>query len=94
MAIRSIKHKGLRRLYETGDPRGVRAAFVDKIRDMLFALDTAEAVDEIEKVPGWRLHPLRGDLRGLWSLSVSGNRRLIFRFEAGDAHDLDLVDYH
>jgi proteic killer suppression protein len=94
MAIRSIRHKGLRRLYENGDPRGVRAAFVDKLRDMLFALDTAEAIDEVERVPGWRLHPLRGDLRGHWSLSVSGNWRLIFRFEDGDTFDLDLVDYH
>jgi proteic killer suppression protein len=94
MAIRSIRHKGLRRLYKNGDPRGVRAAFVDKLRDMLFALDTAEAIDEVERVPGWRLHPLRGDLRGHWSLSVSGNWRLIFRFEDGDTFDLDLVDYH
>jgi toxin HigB-1 len=94
MAIKSIKHKGLRRLYETGDARGVRAAFVDKLRDMLFALDTAEAIDEVETVPGWRLHPLKGDLKGHWSLSVSGNWRLIFRFDGGDAYDLDLIDYH
>lgn len=94
MVIRYIKHKGLRRLYESGDSRGVRAAFVDKLRDMLFALDSAQTIDEVETVPGWKLHPLRGDLKGLWSISVSGNWRLTFRFENGDAFDLDLVDYH
>lgn len=61
---------------------------------MLFALDSAEVVDEVETVPGWRLHPLKGNLKGHWSLSVSGNWRPIFRFEGGDAYDLDLIDYH
>jgi proteic killer suppression protein len=45
-------------------------------------------------IPGWRLHSLAGDLKGFWSISVTGNCRLIFRFNAGDALDLDLVDYH
>jgi proteic killer suppression protein len=61
---------------------------------MLHALDVAATIDEVETVPGWRLHPLKGDLRGYWSLSVSGNWRLVFRFENGDAFDLDLTDYH
>jgi proteic killer suppression protein len=94
MAIKSIKHKGLRRLYEEDDSRGVQAAFANKLRDMLHALDVAATIDEVETVPGWRLHPLKGDLRGYWSLSVSGNWRLVFRFEDGDAFDLDLTDYH
>ena len=94
MAIKSIRHKGLRRLYEDDDSRGVQAAFADKLRDMLQALDVAAAIDEVETVPGWRLHPLKGDLKGYWSLSVSGNWRLVFRFENGDAFDLDLTDYH
>ena len=94
MAIKSIKHKGLRRLYEEDDRRGVQGAFANKLRDMLHALDVAATIDEVETVPGWRLHPLKGDLRGYWSLSVSGNWRLVFRFEDGDAFDLDLTDYH
>jgi proteic killer suppression protein len=94
MAIKSIKHKGLRRLYAEDDSRGVQAAFANKLRDMLHALDVAVTIDEVETVPGWRLHPLKGDLRGYWSLSVSGNWRLVFRFEDGAAFDLDLTDYH
>ena len=94
MAIQSIKHKGLRRLYEDDDSRGVQAAFADKLRDMLHALDTAATIDEVETVPGWRLHPLKGDLRSYWSLTVSANWRLIFRFIDGDAFDVDLTDYH
>jgi len=94
MAIGTIKHKGLRRLYQDDDSRGVSAAHADKLRDMLHALDAASTVDEIETVPGWRLHPLKGDLKGLWSMTISGNWRLVFRFEGGDAFELDLTDYH
>jgi proteic killer suppression protein len=94
MAIKSIRHKGLRRLYEDGDSRGIRAAFANKLGDMLHVLDVARTIDEVETVPGWRLHPLKGDLRGYWSLTVSGNWRLVFRFVDGDAFDLDLTDYH
>jgi len=94
MAIRSIAHRGLKRLYETGDHRGVGAEIAQKLLDMLAAIDQAGAIDDVELVPGWRLHPLKGDLDGFWSLTVTGNRRLIFRFEDGEADDLDLVDYH
>ena len=94
MAIRSFKHKGLRRLYEDDDSRGIHAGLADKLRDMLHALDAAATIEEVETVPGWRLHPLRGDLKGFWSMSVSRNWRLVFRFERGDAFDLDLMDYH
>ena len=94
MAIRSIRHKGLRRLYAHDDSRGLPAAFGPKLRDMLHALDSAVTIEEIEIMPGWRLHPLKGDLKDMWSLTVSGNWRLIFRFENGDAFDLDLTDYH
>jgi proteic killer suppression protein len=89
MAIKSIRHKGLRRLYVHGDSRGVHAAFVDKLRDMLHALDSATTIEEIETVPGWRLHPLKGDLRGVWSMSISGNWR--YSLDDGDAFDLDLM---
>jgi len=93
MAIRSFKHKGLRRPYERDDSRGLHAAFVAKLRDMLHALDSAASIEEIEIMPGWRLHSLKGDLKDMWSLTVSGNWRLVFRFHDGDAFDLDLTDY-
>ena len=94
MAIQSFRHKGLKRLFENDDPRGLQAKFVTKLRDMLLAIDTATSIEEIVLFPGWRLHPLKGDLAEYWSLTVSGNWRLIFCFEEGDAYDLDFVDYH
>jgi toxin HigB-1 len=94
MPIRNIRHKSLRRLFERGDGRGLPAASVDKLRDMLLAINAAEAVSNLGLIPGWRLHPLKGKLAGYWSLAVTGNWRLTFRFEDGDAFDLDLIDYH
>ena len=94
MPIRSIRHKGLRRLFEKGDGRGLPAASIDKLRDMLLAVQGAREIDDLSVMPGWRLHPLKGKLAGYWSLSVTGNWRLTFTFEDGDAYDLDLLDYH
>ena len=94
MAIRSFRHKGLKRLYEQNSQRGVPADLALKLKDLLSAIDTAAAIEDVGHFPGWRLHRLKGDLAGHWSLTVSGNWRLVFRFEDGDALDLDLVDYH
>jgi len=94
MAIRSFRHKGLKRLYEAGERRDLPGALVEKIADVLLAIDQAARPHEVGLFPGWRLHPLKGDLKGFWSVSVSGNLRVIFRFEKGDAFDVDLVDYH
>jgi toxin HigB-1 len=94
MGIRSIRHGGLRRLYRSGDARGLPAALAEKISDILLAIDEAANPQEVGLFPGWRLHPLKGELKGFWSVTVSGNWRIIFRFEQGDAFDLDLVDYH
>ena len=94
MAIQTFRHKGLKRLFENDDARGIPAKFADKLRDMLAFIDTAMAAEEVGLFPGWRLHRLKGDLSDYWSLTVSGNWRIIFRFEQGDAHDLDFVDYH
>jgi len=94
MAIRSIRHRGLKRLYESGEARGVPAALVGKIADILLAIDGAAEPQDVGLFPGWKLHPLRGDRKGFWSVTVTGNWRLIFRFEEGDALDVDLVDYH
>ena len=78
MAIRSFRHKGLRHQYEKGDPRGVPAALVRKLKRMLTLLDTAVEPDDMSLYPGWRLHQLKGDLDGFWSLTASGYWRLIF----------------
>jgi toxin HigB-1 len=94
MGIRSIRHGGLRRLYRNGDGRDLPAALVEKISDILLAIDDAAHPQEVGLFPGWRLHPLKGELKGFWSVTVSGNWRVTFRFEQGDAFDLDLVDYH
>ena len=74
--------------------RVIKQDQVKRIKRALFLLDTAERLDEIDAVPGMRLHPLTGNMRGRWSISVSGNWRIVFRFEDGNAFDVDLVDYH
>ena len=94
MPIRSIRHKQLSRLFHQDERRGLPADQVSKFRRVLAALDAAEDVEEMRAYPGWRLHSLKGDLEGFWSITISGNWRLIFRFENGDAFDVDLIDYH
>ncbi len=92
--ILSFRHRGLRRLYETGDGREVRQDQVRRIRRVLSVLDNARRIEDVDQLPGTRLHPLKGNLSGFWSVSISGNWRIIFRFKAGDVSDVDLVDYH
>jgi proteic killer suppression protein len=92
--IRSFRHKGLRRLFEDGDTRGVPQQFAGKIRNILTFLNVATSPEQAAPFPGLRLHPLKGDLRGMWSITVTGNLRIVFRFESGDAYDVDLLDYH
>jgi toxin HigB-1 len=92
--IKSFKHKGLKRLFEQAEAKGVPAGHAQKITDVLAALDTAAEPGEVGLFPGWRLHPLKGEFRGYWSITISGNWRVIFRFADGDAYDLDLIDYH
>ncbi|MGO9486582.1 MAG: type II toxin-antitoxin system RelE/ParE family toxin [Rhodomicrobium sp.] len=94
MSIRSIRHKALSLLFHDDERRGLPADQVPRLRRILAALDAASGIEEMKAYPGWRLHALKGDLDGFWSLSVSGNWRLIFRFEDGDVFDVDLVDYH
>jgi proteic killer suppression protein len=91
--IRSIRHRGLRRLYEDNDPRGVMAEHAEKLRDILARLDAAGGVTDMD-LPGFRLHPLRGNLRGYWAVTVRANWRVIFRFADGEASEVDYVDYH
>jgi toxin HigB-1 len=91
--IRSIRHKGLNRLYEDDDPRGVIAEHVDKLRDILARLDAAGAVTDMD-MPGLRLHPLKGEMKEFWAVTVRANWRVIFRFADHDALDVDYLDYH
>jgi proteic killer suppression protein len=91
--IASFKHRGLKRLYEYDDHRGVAPAHVAKIKRILARLDEATNVRDMA-LPGFGLHPLKGRLKGLWAVRVSGNWRIVFRFENGNAYDVDLVDYH
>jgi len=91
--IRVFRHKGLKRLFEKDDARGVRADQVRRIRDVLAHLDEARRPRDLD-LPGYRLHPLRGELKDYWSVSITGNWRIAFRFEDGDAFDVDLIDYH
>jgi proteic killer suppression protein len=91
--IKSFRHKGLRRFYETGSTAGIQAAHAKRVRLQLAALDTATRIEDID-LPGYGLHPLKGPMRGRWAISVNGNWRLTFEFKDGDVHVLDYEDYH
>jgi proteic killer suppression protein len=91
--IRSFKHRGLKRLYEDGDRRGIRTDLLDAVEDILVRLDEA-VVPQALNLPGYRLHPLKGDRKGIWSVSVKANWRIVFRFEGTDVFDVELTDYH
>jgi proteic killer suppression protein len=91
--ICSIRHKGLKRLHEDDDPHGVMAEHVSKLRDILARLDAARTVADMD-LPGFRLHPLKGEWKGWWAVTVRANWRVVFRFAGADAFDVDYVDYH
>jgi proteic killer suppression protein len=96
MDLARFHHKGLRQLYAEDTAKGVPPAAADKLRKILLALETAESLDQLRRFPGWRLHALKGELAGCWSVTVTANWRLIFRYEepTNTASDLDLLDYH
>ena len=91
--IKSFQHKGLRIFYETGSTRGIRADHEKRLARMLQFMDRAQFPNDLD-IPGWRLHPLRGERVQYWSLSVSGNWRIIFRFIGSDIELVDYLDYH
>jgi proteic killer suppression protein len=91
--IRSFRHKGLKRLYEQANGRGLSAELVPKVERILARLDVATG-PEMMSLPGYRLHPLKGDLKGYWAVWVTGNWRIVFRLDGGQVLDVDLVDYH
>ena len=91
--IKSIRHKGLQVFYETGNKRGINPDHASKLARMLDRLDASVRPKDM-KLPGYRLHKLRGIDKGTWSVWVSGNWRVTFSFEAEDATDVDYLDYH
>ncbi len=88
-----FRHKGLKLLHEKGDRRRVPSEYADKVGRILARLDEATVPANLD-LPGFRLHSLKGDLAGYWSVSVSGNWRIVFRFDGVHARDVDLIDYH
>ena len=90
--IRTIRHKGLKRLFEHDDPAGVNMEHVSKLRNILVTLHAAPAIAHMD-MPGFRLHQLKGERKGYWAVTVRANWRVIFRFDDG-AEDVDYVDYH
>jgi toxin HigB-1 len=91
--IKSFKHRGLQALYDGRTAKRVAPAHRAKLRDILAALDRSRVPEDMA-LPGFRLHPLRGSLKGHWAVSVSGNWRVTFRFSDGHAIDVDHFDYH
>lgn len=91
--IESFRHRGLKRLYEHDDSAKIRADQLSRVRDVLAHLDRAQVPADLD-LPGYRFHPLKGNLKGNWSVRISGHWRIIFRFKDGDAFDVDLADYH
>jgi toxin HigB-1 len=92
VVICTFRHRGLRRLWG-GDPSRIGAILRDRIENVLAVLAAASTVADLD-LPGYRLHALKGELKGLWSVTVSGNWRITFRFEDGNVFDVDLTDYH
>jgi proteic killer suppression protein len=91
--IRSFRHRGLKALYEGRTERRVSLAHVARLRDIVAVLDRSRKPEDMN-LPGFGLHRLKGRLKGHWAVWVSGNWRVTFRFEGGDAHDVDYLDYH
>jgi toxin HigB-1 len=91
--IGRIRHKGLAHLYYDDRTKGLKQSLVARLRQILALLATAATVEDMN-LPGLKLHQLKGDLAGFYAVTVSGNWRVIFRFEDGKATEIDLIDYH
>jgi proteic killer suppression protein len=94
MRIVSFRHRDLERFWRRDEVRGVARRHEAKLRAMLTALEEAESIAELETIPGWRLHQLKGDRKGIWSLTVTRNYRLTFRVAGASVSDVDFEDYH
>ncbi|MBA3516415.1 MAG: type II toxin-antitoxin system RelE/ParE family toxin [Rhizobiales bacterium] len=91
--LASFRHRGLKRLFEQGDRSGVSSEHLDKIENILALLDRATEAGDLD-LPGFRLHPLKGNLKGSWAVTVRANWRVVFRLDDGNVTEVDLVDYH
>ncbi len=91
--IKSFKHKGLKRYFETGSASGIQVTHKKRLRLQLLALNTAFSIEDMD-VPGYKLHRLKGSKKGLWSISVNGNWRITFEFEEGNVYIVNYEDYH
>ena len=91
--IKSFRHKGLKRFYESGSVAGINPSHRQRIKIRLAALDTATTIEDMD-LPGFRLHALKGDMEGLWAIDVNKNWRITFEFEDGDAYIVNYEDYH
>lgn len=91
--IKSFKHKGLQRFFTTGSAAGINPDHAARLEERLQALHTATIIDDMD-LPGWKLHPLKGNRGGLWAVSVSGNWRVVFEFKNGHAYIVNYEDYH
>ncbi len=91
--IKSFRHKGLRKLFEKDEIKSVPSQFADKIKRRLDAIYAAKEITDLN-LPGFKLHELEGKRKGTWSVWITGNWRVTFRFEAGDASEVDYEDYH
>ena len=91
--IKSFKHKGLKKLYESGSQKGINPKHSKRLRLILARLDASQQPEDMN-LPGLRLHPLKGDLDGFWAVDISGNWRVVFKFHNNNVIDVDYDDYH
>jgi toxin HigB-1 len=91
--IVGFRHRGLKRLFEKGDRSQVGADMLAKVENILAVLNRASRPEDLD-LPGFRLHPLKGERAGQWAVTVRANRRIVFRFDGANAADVDLIDYH
>ncbi len=91
--ILSFKHKGLKLLFEKNDPKKLPAEDIERIENILAVLNRASKLESMN-LSSFHLHPLKGNRKGFWAVTVRGNWRVIFKFKEGHTHDVDLIDYH
>lgn len=94
MNVRTVRHRGLKRLIEDDDAKEIRGDLANRARNILAMLIAAPGIDHVNGPPGWRIHTLKGKRAGTWSISVSGNWRITFDIDEGEITNLDLEDYH
>jgi proteic killer suppression protein len=91
--IKTFKHKGLKQFFETGSARGIQPDHAKKLRMQLTAVNTAQTIEDMD-ISGYRLHRLKGEKKGIWSITVNGNWRITFEFREGNAFIVNYEDYH